>query len=225
MKRMVWNAVSTRKVEAAKDASSFANVATNVCKSVTVTFVACEELEAAADLLGLKKCFSTAPAIAKFHSLKPLKNGLILCRFYSYQSTWVEMGVQIPGSEDEDIDQSDSDEAPADEEDSGKEEGDCISNVAKCSSYEECSSQREEEDSASDADEDGSREEEEEDSVSGEERSSGPDEEKKGQAMRIKVQVTRKKCQSRLPSKLSRAFLISCFHYSKDALRSVFHII
>lgn len=105
MKRMVWNAVSTRKVEAVKDASSFAIVATNVCKSVTVTFVACEELEAAADLLGLKKCFSTAPAIpgiAKFHSLKPLKNGLILCRFYSYQSTWVEMGVQIPGSEDED---------------------------------------------------------------------------------------------------------------------------
>ncbi|KAJ7382977.1 cytoskeletal protein binding protein [Desmophyllum pertusum] len=142
-----------------------------------------KKLEAATDLLGLKKCFSAAPAlpgIAKFHSLKPLKNGLILCRFYSYQSTWVEMGVQIPGSEDEDIEQSDSDEeGSADEEDSGKEEGDCISNAAKCSSYKECSSEREEEDSASDADEDGSREEEEEDSVSGEEGSSGPDEEER----------------------------------------------
>lgn len=90
MKRMVWNAVSTRKVEAVKDACSFASVA--------VTFVESKELEATADLLGLKKFFSVAPVIpgiAKFHSLVPLRNGLIRCRTFSYQSTWIEMGVQF----------------------------------------------------------------------------------------------------------------------------------
>ena len=113
MKRMVWNAVSTRKVEAVKDACSFASVANKLSTSVAVTFVGSKELEATADLLGLKKFFSVAPVIpgiAKFHSLEPLRNGLIRCRTYSYQSTWIEMGVQFSGSENEDLDQNDSDD-------------------------------------------------------------------------------------------------------------------
>lgn len=79
MKCMVWNAVSTRKVEAVKDACSFASVANKLSTSVAVTFVGSKELEATADLLGLKKFFSVAPVIpgiAKFHSLEPLRNGL-----------------------------------------------------------------------------------------------------------------------------------------------------
>ena len=79
VKRMVWNAVSTRKVEAVKDACSFASVANKLSTSVAVTFVGSKELEATADLLGLKKFFSVAPVIpgiAKFHSLEPLRNGL-----------------------------------------------------------------------------------------------------------------------------------------------------
>ena len=113
VKRMVWNAVSTRKVEVVKDAYSFASVANKLSTSVAVTFVGSKELEATADLLGLKKFFSVAPVIpgiAKFHSLEPLRNGLIRCCTYSYQSTWIEMGVQFSGSENEDLDQNDSDD-------------------------------------------------------------------------------------------------------------------
>ena len=113
MKRMVWNAVSRRKVEAVKDACSFASVANKLSTSVAVTFFGSKELEATADLLGLKKFFSVAPVIrgiAKFHSLEPLRNGLIRCRTYSYQSSWIEMGVQFSGSENEDLDQNDSDD-------------------------------------------------------------------------------------------------------------------
>ncbi|CAH3182897.1 unnamed protein product [Porites lobata] len=110
---MVWNAVSTRKVEAVKDACSFASVANKLSTSVVVTFVGSKELEATADLLGLKKFVSLTPlipGIAKFHSLEPLRNGLIHCRTFSYQSTWIEMGVQFSGSENEDLDQNDSDD-------------------------------------------------------------------------------------------------------------------
>ena len=77
---MVWNVVSTRKVEAVKDACSFTGVANKLSKSVVVTFVGSEELGATADLLGLKKLFSVPPVIsgiATFHSLEPLRNGLI----------------------------------------------------------------------------------------------------------------------------------------------------
>jgi len=143
VKRMIWNAVSTRKVEAAKDACSFASVADKLSTSVAVTFVGSKELEATADLLGLKKFFSVVPVIpgiAKFHSLEPLRNGLIRCRTYSYQSSWIEMSVQFSGSENEDPDQNDSDDqdssslskgsnstSSADEDDSSEEKGDFFS--------------------------------------------------------------------------------------------------
>ena len=113
MKRMVWNAVSTRKVEAVKDACSFASVANKLSTSVAVTFVGSKELEATADLLGLKKFFSVAPVIpgiAKFHSLEPLRNGLIRCHhtltrvpglkwvssfLVQKMKTWIKMIVMI----------------------------------------------------------------------------------------------------------------------------------
>ena len=52
VKRMVWNAVSTRTVKAVKDACSFASVANKLSTSVAVTFVGSKELKATADLLG-----------------------------------------------------------------------------------------------------------------------------------------------------------------------------
>ena len=151
MKPMVWNAVSTRKVEAVKDACSFASVANKLSTSVAVTFVGSKELEATADLVGLKKFFSVAPVIpgiAKFHSLEPLRNGLIRCRTYSYQSTCIEMGVQFSGSENEDLDQNDSDDqdssslskgsnsiSSADEDESSEEKGDFFSNASRNSHH------------------------------------------------------------------------------------------
>lgn len=178
MKRMVWNAVSTRKVEAVKDACSFASVANKLSTSVAVTFVGSKELEATADLLGLKKFFSVAPVIpgiAKFHSLEPLRNGLIRCRTFSYQSTWIEMGVQFSGSENEDLDQNDSDDqdssslskgsnstSSADEDETSGEKGDFFSNASRNShhTYKEVSSESSKEDSKNHDEEGDSSEEE-----------------------------------------------------------------
>ena len=53
MKRMVWNAERWKQ----------SNVANKLSTSVAVTFVGSKELEATADLLGLKNFFSVAPVI------------------------------------------------------------------------------------------------------------------------------------------------------------------
>ncbi|CAH3183796.1 unnamed protein product [Porites lobata] len=150
---MVWNAVSTRKVEAVKDACSFASVANKLSTSVAVTFVGSKELEATEDLLGLKKFFSVTPVIpgiAKFHSLEPLRNGLIRCRTYSYQSTWIEM------------------------DETSEEKGDFFSNASRNShhTYKDVSSESSKEDSKS-HDEEGDSSEEE--GVTGNKGSGGPD--------------------------------------------------
>ena len=112
MKRMVWNAVSKESWKQSKMHTHLQVFANRLSKSVVVTFIAYKELEATADLLRLKK-FSVEPVIpgiAKFHSLEPLRNGLIRSHRYSYQSTWNEIGVQCSGSENEDLDQNDSDD-------------------------------------------------------------------------------------------------------------------
>lgn len=44
VKRMVWKAISTRKVAVVNDAKTFADVAAKLCKSVKVTFICSEEL-------------------------------------------------------------------------------------------------------------------------------------------------------------------------------------
>ena len=179
MTRMVWNAVSTRKVEAVKDACSFASVAnTKLSTPVAVTFVGSKELEATADLLGLKKFFAVAPVIpgiAKFQSLEPLRNGLIRCRTFSYQSTWIEMGVQFSGSENEDLNQNDSDDqdssslskgsnstSSADEDETSEEKGDFFSNASRNSyhTYKEGSSESSKEDRKNHDEEGDSSEEE-----------------------------------------------------------------
>lgn len=241
MKRMVWNAVSTRKVEAVKDACSFASVANKLSTSVAVTFVGSKELEATADLLGLKKFFSVAPVIpgiAKFHSLEPLRNGLIRCRTFSYQSTWIEMGVQFSGSENEDLDQNDSDDqdssslskgsnstSSADEDETSGEKGDFFSNASRNShhTYKEVSSESSKEDSKS-HDEEGDSSEEE--GVTGHKGSGGPDAKERAsnanKSSSDEEEMSEKKdiqVQQGLPDKLLSPI------YSKDVLCSAFHII
>ena len=169
MKPMVWNAVSTRKVGAVKDACSFGSVANKLSTSVAVTFVGSKEL---------KKFFSVAPVIpgiAKFHSLEPLRNGLIHCRTYSYQSTWIEMGFQFSGSENEDLDQNNSDDqdssslskgsnstSSADEDETSEEKVDFFSNASRNShhTYKEGSSESSKEDRKNHDEEGDSSEEE-----------------------------------------------------------------
>ena len=82
VKRMVWKAMSTRKVKIVKDA----NVASAFDKSVTISYIPSEEREITAIFIILKRFFSKAPkicGISKFHCLEP-QNGSSI-----YQSTWV----------------------------------------------------------------------------------------------------------------------------------------
>ncbi|CAH3185096.1 unnamed protein product [Porites lobata] len=91
-------------------------------------------------------------------NLEPLRNGLIRCRTFSYQSTWIEMGVQLSGSENEDLDQNDSDDqdssslskgsnstSSADEDETSGEKGDFFSNAKERASNANKSSSDEEE--------------------------------------------------------------------------------
>ena len=97
VKRMVWNAVSTRKVHPVTDAKTFAEVAKSACNTINVVYRSKDQIGARAHSLCLKNCFTSAPVlkgISKFHSLKPLENDLIRCRTYPIQSTWDDKGLK-----------------------------------------------------------------------------------------------------------------------------------
>ena len=77
VKRLVRNAVMTRKVAAVQDALSFYKVAKSLDIAVNVLLVTTKEINDMIDFLHLEKCFSEAPptrGIAMFHciSLLPL---------------------------------------------------------------------------------------------------------------------------------------------------------
>lgn len=96
VKRVVWNAVTTRKAPAVVDAQSFSEVASKFSKSVSVFLVKQLEINTISASLCLKKCFNAAPflpGISKFHCIEPHKNGYIQCRQYSYQIDSVKNGV------------------------------------------------------------------------------------------------------------------------------------
>ncbi|CAH3185100.1 unnamed protein product [Porites lobata] len=103
------------------------------------------------------------------------------------QSTWIEMGVQFSGSENEDLHQNDSDDqdssslskgsnstSSVDEDETSEEKGDFFGNASRNShhTYKEVSSESSKEDSKSHDEEGDSREEE---VVTGNKGSGGPD--------------------------------------------------
>ena len=129
VKRMVWNAVSTRKVHAVKDAKTFAEVAKSACNTINVVYLPKDQIDARARFLCLKNCFTSAPVlkgISKFHSLQPLENGLIRCRTYSIQSTWEDKGLKEQSDTDSEESLSDLSEdiQSEDEKDLEDEESD-----------------------------------------------------------------------------------------------------
>ena len=63
VKRMVWNAVSTRKVHAATYAKPFAEVAKSASNTINVMYLSKEQIDATAHSLCLKKCFTSAPVL------------------------------------------------------------------------------------------------------------------------------------------------------------------
>ena len=98
VKRIVWNAVSTRQVHSVQDAKTFAEAAKSISKAINVTYLSQEQIDKTAHSLCLKKCFTSAPllkGISQCHSLQPLENGLVRCRSYSIQSTWEDKGREL----------------------------------------------------------------------------------------------------------------------------------
>ena len=88
VKRVVWTAVSTRKVPQVLNAEEFAKVATQMCKSIGIHLYLNEDIDKSSSKLGLDECFKQAkpiPVIKKIHCLDPTDGGHLHCRLYSNQ--------------------------------------------------------------------------------------------------------------------------------------------
>ena len=122
VKRLVWNAVMTRKVAAVQDALSFYKVAKSLDIAVNVLLVTAKEINDMIDLLHLEKCFSEAPpirGIAMFHCIQPTKSGLVNCYLYSSQASVQNKIAEVyqhhSGSSEPESSYSDSDSAEDDD--------------------------------------------------------------------------------------------------------------
>ena len=88
VKRMVWTAVSMRKVANVQDAKSFATVAAQFCKSINIQLCLKKDIDEFGSGLELDKCFQKAtaiPGISNVHCIAPAENGQVHCLLYSSQ--------------------------------------------------------------------------------------------------------------------------------------------
>ena len=119
VKRTVWNAVSTRKVQSVPSAKSFANVAQQFCQSTGITLITKEAIKKVSKRLHLEKVFNnakTVPGIQKFHSMDvDPKKRCVRFRLYSTQDTHEKMLVQPLCSDDESDPDSQTDEVSCEE--------------------------------------------------------------------------------------------------------------
>ena len=122
VKRLVWNAVTTRKVAAVQDALSIYKVAKSLDIAVNVLLVTSKEINDMIDSLHLQKCFSEAPpihGIAMFHCIQPKKCGLVNCYLYSsqasMQNTIAEVFQYHSGSSESESSYSDSNSSKEDD--------------------------------------------------------------------------------------------------------------
>jgi len=89
VKRMVWNAVKTRRATEVTNAKTFCDEANKLESAITAHFVSKQEITKLADFLNLHTCFSKAPplpGISRFHCIKP-EDGYAKCKIYSNQNT------------------------------------------------------------------------------------------------------------------------------------------
>ena len=110
IKRMVWNAVMSRKA-AVVDAQSFVEVASGISRSVNISLVDKKEIQYISDSIGLEKCFSKAkplPGISRFHCMEPQGNESVNCCLYSLQLLDTNRPPGVYLFNDSDVDDSDS---------------------------------------------------------------------------------------------------------------------
>ncbi|PFX27318.1 Sentrin-specific protease 1 [Stylophora pistillata] len=96
IKRLVWNAVQSRRAPPVTDAKSFHEVATKLNSSVSVHLMEKKEIRDRATSLGLSKSFKEAvalPGISRFHCIEPQINGFVQSKMYSTQSMVEKEGV------------------------------------------------------------------------------------------------------------------------------------
>ena len=98
VKRTVWNAVSTRKVQSITSAECFAVVAQQFCQSTDITLITRKAIEKVSKKLNLEEVFGDAkpvPGISKFHCMEvnPKMRSVRFC-LYSSQDTHANQLVQ-----------------------------------------------------------------------------------------------------------------------------------
>ena len=131
VKRTVWSAVSTRKVQSVVSAKSFADVAKQFCQSTDITLITRKAIEKVSKKLNLENIFKNAkpvPGIRKFHCMEiDPKTSCVRFRLYSSQGTHVKQLVQPLCNDDESDPDSQTDdvsEVHSEENDDGDDEDD-----------------------------------------------------------------------------------------------------
>lgn len=138
VKRMVWTAVSTRKVQPVINAKGFADVAKGRSKT-SITLITSNEISKTSEALDLDQYFKKAkaiPGISKFHCMFATQPGTMKFLTYSYQKTGIE--VLLGESDDEtESDYSGEVECCSNHEDDNNEEGKSSAENQSYSSQEE----------------------------------------------------------------------------------------
>ena len=146
VKRVVWTAVSTRKVPQVLNAEEFAKVATQMCKSIGSHLYLNEDIDKSSSKLGLDECFKQAkpiPGIKKIHCLDATDGDHLHCRLHSNQPCThnkidlssdnsgcvdSEVSVSEAGSDDEHDDSVDDDDDGSNDEVEGNVDDNDVSN-------------------------------------------------------------------------------------------------
>lgn len=133
VKRVVWTAVSTRKVPQVLNAEEFAKVATQMCKSIGIHLYLNEDIDKSSSKLGLDECFKQAkpiPGIKKIHCLDPTDGGHLHCRLYSNQPSThnkIDLSSDNSGCSDSEVSVSEAgsnDAVSIDDDDNGSDDED-----------------------------------------------------------------------------------------------------
>ena len=103
VKRMVWGAVSTRKVSNVQDAVTFAKIAVQFCNSVNIQLCLKKDIDDYSSCIELDRCFEQAtpiPGISKIHCIEPAMKGQLRNHLYSSQPSIIHETEQSSDGEE-----------------------------------------------------------------------------------------------------------------------------
>ena len=133
VKRVVWTAVSTRKVPQVLNAEEFAKVATQMCKSLGIHLYLNEDIDKSSSKMALHECFKQAksiPGIKKVHCLDPSDGNHLHCLLYSNQPSThnkTDLPSDNSGCSDSEVSVSEAkgdDAVSVDDDDNGSDDED-----------------------------------------------------------------------------------------------------